>query len=81
MDNSYGSYVYIPYVTIYRDKEPDGKSISGTFLNQARDLVNFTRSAPEYASGYPVPTKHSVRLVRELTNEEIESYKRNYLGY
>lgn len=81
MDNSYGSYVYIPYVTIYRDKDPDGKSISGTFLNQARDLVNFTRSAPDYASGYPVPTKHSVRLVRELTNEEIESYKHNYLGY
>lgn len=80
VSSGYGYHVYTPYISLYKDKELVEKTVMGTFLAQ-REHVTFLRSSDEWATGYPTPSRHSVRLVRELTNEEIESYKHNYLGY
>lgn len=80
MTSSYGSYVYTPYISIYKDKDPSQATIMGTLLRNRND-VTFTRSTQMPNTQDADPQNHSVRLVRDVTNEEIESYKRNYLGY
>ena len=80
MTSSYGSYVYTPYISIYKDKDPSQATIMGTLLRNRND-VTFTRSTQMPNTQDADPQNHSVRLVRDVTNEEIESYKHNYLGY